>query len=342
MTDDVLTVSWSELKTFQRCPKQHQYKYIERLVPKVKQRPLYLGNWVHAALQTHYDEGNWRRGHELYVKDWNSLFEEERLALRTRGKSVSKPFPEIVEGIMKSYLFYYKEDNWEVVATEQEFEVDTPLKIDGKRVRIHGIIDLIIKDENGQMWVIDHKTAGNIPDATAFHAMDPQLMIYPWAAKQAWGYDVQGIFYNYVKSKAPGVPQLLKSGGLSRRKIITDYPTLYRFYRDNGYDPRDFADQLRPLRKRSPFLRRYRYPREAVVTNEILLDSLATAKHIYTDKRRYRVITRDCATMCSYHDLCRAELNGLDGSYMRKNNFTLKPVKVKEQDDYYDEEVEED
>lgn len=335
-TDVRSSVSWSEIKTFQRCPKQHEYKYIERLVPRAKSRPLFMGNWVHAALESHYIDGDWKVGHAEYVKQWNALFEEERNELRSRrGRIVLKPFPEIVERIMKSYIWYYRDEGWEVHAVEQEFEVDTPLKIDGVTQRFKGIIDLIVKDQDGLLWIVDHKTAGNIPEPTSFHAMDPQLMLYPWAAKQAWNMDVAGIYYNYVKSKPPTEPQLLKSGGISKRKVVTDYPTLYRFLKREGFDPADFVDQLRPLRKRSPYLRRYRYPREAVVTKSILLDALSVTKHIRGDNRRSRTITRDCATMCSFHDLCRAELNGLDTSMMRKQNFTLKEDKFAPEDETY-------
>lgn len=318
------SVSWSELKTFQRCPKQHEYKYGQRLVPKAKARPLYLGSWVHAALQTHYSDGDWKIGNQVYVDDWNKLFEEERLALRTRGRVVSAPLPDIVKKIMESYVWYHRKDNWTVVAIEQEFMVPTPLTINGQRQYLKGIIDLVIDDEEGKRWVIDHKTAGNIPDATAFHAMDPQLMLYPWAAEKAWGWNVHGIMYNYVKSKPPSIPKVNKDGSLSKRKVVTDYPTLYRFLKREGYDPNDFKHLLGPLSRRSPFIRVYRYPREVQVTREILLDALSVTKHIRTDKRRSRTITRDCATMCSYHQLCRAELNGMNTELMRKTMFTPK------------------
>lgn len=325
MTEELKSISWSELKTFQRCPKQWEYKYDDRLVPKKKARPLYLGSWVHAALESFYVGGDWRIGHAEYLKDYNALFEEERVGLETKRGKRGRPLPEIVEQIMRSYVWYRRNEGWTVKAVEQPFEVDTPLKINGKVQRFQGIIDLVIEDSEGRWWVVDHKTAGTIPDASAFHAMDPQLMLYPWAAKQAWGWDIAGVIYNYVKSKPPGIPELTKkTGAISKRKIVTDYPTVLKFLRTNGFDPAEFQDQLRPLRKKSPFLRRYRLPRERIVTREILMDSLATAKRIRGTERRYRVITRDCASMCSYHDLCRAELNGFDTSLMRKQSFTPK------------------
>jgi len=322
--DEIESVSWSEIKTFQRCPKQHDYKYLQRLVPKKKSRPLFLGSWIHAALQTLYTDGDWKIGSKVFEDEWDKLFDEEKLALRTRGRQVSPPLPDIVKRIMQSYIWYNRNTTWKVIAVEQEFLVPTPLVIDGKVQWLKGIIDLIVEDEDGAWWVIDHKTAGTIPEPTSFHAMDPQLMLYPWAAKEAWKWDIAGIIYNYVKSKPPSIPQVNKDGSLSKRKVVTDYPTLYRFLKAEGYDPADFKHLLVPLSKRSPFLRQYRYPREVTVTREILLDALSVTKHIRTDKRRSRTITRECATMCSYHELCRAELNGMNTDMMRKTMFTLK------------------
>lgn len=334
MTDTAIRSSFShsELKTYQRCPKQWEYKYDQRLVPKAKSKPLYLGNWVHRALQTHYTDGDWKIGHQEYVNDWNRLFQEERDALRTkRGKISLPPFPEIVERIMRSYVWYNRDEGWEVVAVEQEFEVDTPLVIDGVRQKFKGIIDLIVKDQDSLNWIIDHKTASNIPEPTSFHGMDPQLMLYPWGAKRAWNMDVAGIIYNYVKSKPPTIPQLTKSTQqISKRKIVTDYPTYVRFLKQNGYDPADFQEELRPLRKKSAFLRRYKYPREKVVTTEIVKDALATVKKLRKPERHIRVITRDCSRMCSYFNICRAELNGFNTEMMRKQHFTIKEDKHEE------------
>lgn len=328
---DERSFSHSELKTYERCPQQWHYKYEELLVPRRKARPLYFGNWVHAALESHYKQGDWKIGHEQYVTDWNKLFEEERLALRKprtarNGKQYPTipDFPELVERIMKSYLWYYRDEGWTVKFVEQEFRVPTGLVVDGFKFIFKGIIDLIVEDEEGHLWIIDHKTAGTIPEPTAFHAMDPQLMLYPWAAKKAFGIDVAGVIYNYVRSKAPGIPKINRDGSISKRKVVTDYPTLRRFLRSQGLDPADYSQVLRPLRRRSPFLRRYRLPRERHVTQEILRDALSVAKQIQTAKRRVRVITRDCATMCPYQDVCRAELNGFDSSQMRKLMFTIK------------------
>lgn len=315
-----VTFNQSRIKTFARCPKQYEYKYVQLIEPKSKIRPLYLGSWVHRALETFYTKGDWRIGHQEYVESWNKLFDEEKLALRTRGKTVGPPLPELVERIMKSYQWYYRNDGWQVVMVEEVLETETPLRI-GERVWIFkGRLDLLIRDDEGLLWLVDHKTTSSIPQPTAFHAMDPQLMLYPWAAERSRDLKIAGVIYNYVMSKAPTIPKLNRDGSLSRRKVRTDYPTLLRFLKQSGYDPHDFMDVLRPLSRKSEFLRRYKLPREEFVTKEIVLDALSTVKRIDETRRFTRTITRDCVR-CPYMTICQAELNGFDTEVLRRTNY---------------------
>ena len=318
MAAEVITFNQSRVKTFNRCPKQYEYKYIQLLNPKKKVRPLYGGSWTHRALETYYSEGDWKIGHQEYVREWDKLFDEEKQQLSQKFG----PMPDAISRIMRSYEWYYRNDGWKPVMVEQILEVETPLIIKGKRVVFKGRLDLVIEDENGQYWLIDHKTATRIPDPTSYHAMDPQLMLYPWAAQIQYKIEIAGVIYNYVRSKPPSVPGINKDGSISRRKVDTDYPTLLLFLKKNGYDPADFVDALRPLAKRSPFLRRYRLPRESQVTKEVLLDTLSVVKRTQETKRFTRTITRECG-QCSYHDLCRAELNGFDTTMMRETNYTV-------------------
>lgn len=311
--DGILYYSWSEAKTWQRCPKQWDYKYGQNLVPKRKQKPLFLGSWIHSCLESYYKTGDWKAGNAVYLEQYNNLFEEEREEFDKKG-----PLPDLVKRVIQSYLWYNRNDPWEVLFVEKEFK----LVLKGN-IGVKGIIDLVVRDSQGLIWVIDHKTASSIPEPSAFHAMDPQLMVYPWAAERVLGIQPAGIIYNYIRSRPPSLPKLNKDGSLSKRKISTDYPTVVRFLKANNYDPNDFKELLKPLYRRSPFLRRYRLPREKHVTLEILQDFLTTGIQIRDHKRTPRVITRDCVR-CGYHDLCRADLNGFDTTSMRKHEFTLR------------------
>ena len=134
-----------------------------------------------------------------------------------------------------------------------------------------------------------------------------------------------------MRSKPPTIPQLTKkTGQLSKRKIDTDYPTALRFLKDNDLDPRDFSEFLSPLRKYSPFLKRYRLPREKIVTKTIMRDFVETAKEIDKSKRKkhhVRNITKDCSTMCEYMEICRGELNGMNMEHLKRSMFTIREKK---------------
>jgi hypothetical protein len=273
-------------------------------------------------LEAHYKQGDWKLGHAPFVEDWNKLFEEERMALRTRGRVISPPFPDLVAKIMASYVWYYRDEQFKPFLIEQILEVPTPLVVNGKRFVFKGRLDIVLEDEEGLYWLVDNKTAATIPQPTAFHSMDPQLMWYPWATEAQYNIKIAGVIYNYVRSKAPGVPKINKDGSLSKRKFTSDYPTLFRFLKKAGYDPNDYAHVLKPMQTRSEFLRRYKLPRSAFVTKEILMDGLSVVKRIEETKRFTRTITRDCVR-CSYVELCKAELYGLDSTYIRSHNFVI-------------------
>jgi hypothetical protein len=336
MTAESISISWSQVNTRRRCEKKWAYKYKDRLQPKRRGRALHIGNWLHRCLETFYLEDDWKIGHQEYLDEWNKLFpeEQEMLSKKTARAKSWTPLPVQIERIMRSYIWYWKRDGWKIIAVEEEFEVAIGSFVyNGIKVTVYanGRIDLIVSDEEDLNWVVDHKSTGNIPDPGAFHAMNPQLILYPVGIKRAQQIKAAGVIFNYISSKAPSVPQLTKkTGQISRRRVKTDFPTYRRFLKENGYDPADFEEILRPLKKRSPFLKRYKLPREKHVTETILRDLVAGARDIYESQRKtfhQRNIMKDCASFCEFHDLCRGELNGADMSHMRKTMFTIREKK---------------
>lgn len=315
-------ISHSQLKSWRSCQMQWHFRYAELLIPKRTDRALKVGNWAHADLEGYYKSEGWRAAHALYVEDYAKLFDEEREQFdrgSSRGKGPFEPLPSQVERIIRSYIWYYKNDGWKVVAVELPFEVEVVLD-DGRHVIIKGRIDVVIQDKYGKYWVVDHKTTTDIPPETAFHSMDPQLTIYPVAVEQQLGIQVEGVIYNYVLSRPPSFPKLNKDGSISKQEVKTDYPTLYRFLKDNGRDPLEYSEVLLPLQQESPFLKRYKLPRTAPITNRILQEAKWTAREILDHETVTRNVTRQC-DRCPYQELCRAELFGLDTRYMRAQQF---------------------
>lgn len=324
MTTDLPTISHSQVSTWRECEQRWEYRYGQRLVSKRIERPLHLGSWVHACLEAHYKFGDWRRGHKVYLADYNKLFEEEKLML-DKGKSKKQsmdradyePLPSQVERIVRSYLWYYRKHKEETLAVEVEYHLPREGYIQ------HGVIDRIYRDSDGLIWVQDHKVWDDIPlTEGTLHTVDPQLTIYLEGAKEALGIEAAGVEYNYVRSSVPSFPSKNKDGSLSKSEVATDYPTAYRWLKENGYDPREYSDLLLPLMGASPFLRRHRLPRNEVVTARVLADFDRSAAAIVGHVDTVRNIGRHC-DWCPFQTLCRNELYGMSTKALRDMNFVV-------------------
>lgn len=322
-------VTHSMLKTFRRCPRQFYYKYVQRLKPKVeKSRPLKMGTWMHYLLEEYYAGRDWKAKHRELSTQFAELFDEEKESLGD--------LPNDCRRLMLSYLWHYganKEDpfhGWDV--EKVEFTIETPLIGDAI---YRGRIDLAVHDRYGR-WFVDHKNMKSFPDFS-FRLNDSQSGLYLWAARQE-GMEVQGFIWNYLRTKAPSVPALLKDGSrLSKAKCDTDYPTLVKAIRSNELDPEPYRDWLAVLKndrwqQDAPQTSHF-FHRATLEKDDDMLDRVAMeAAHTYQRMRDYdwsdmdaieRVPDRSCTFMCSFLDLCSAELFQGEAPFLRRSAYRV-------------------
>lgn len=310
----------SMMKTFKRCPKQFEYKYIQRLKPKIMGRPLRFGTWMHALLETYYKGGDVEATHAIYTSKFNKMFDEEKLDLGDLPRDVWRTY--------QSYLWHYKADPWKIHEVEFTLEVELP---DGCLYR--GRIDMLIENEWG-LWIVDHKNHKTLPGLD-FRLLDAQSALYVWAALKN-KIPVQGHIWNYLISKPPSIPVLLKDGTrLSKSKIDTDYPTFVRALKKYELDPAPYMDQLRYLKamRYQPGVMQHstHFRRDILEKSPQLLKKIASeAFHTHVRMNAYRWektiavernVDRSCTFMCSYRDLCTTELFGGDTRKIRKERF---------------------
>lgn len=327
----------SMLKTFRRCPKQTEYKYVERLKPRVLGRPLRLGTWMHKLQEVHGRGGDWREAHKKLRKEWNKLFEEER--------SEIGDLPGTCERLMLSYLWYYENCPWKILESEIVLECELP---DGSIFRCK--LDWLVEDQFG-LWIVDHKWHRKLPD-TAYRMKDTQSADYVWCALKN-GIPVQGHIWNYGLSSAPSVPVLTKTGLIARwDRMRTDYPTMAKFFKEemDGKVPERYKPKMRRLKAQryehgvpqsSPFFRRVVLERTPAMLNRVAREAYHTHKRMHhypwdQPSMVERVPDRSCSFMCSFEDLCTAEL--MTGS--RPINWE-KRYTVGDPLDYYFDEKEE-
>jgi hypothetical protein len=231
--------------------------------------------------------------------------------------------------IMDAYFKYWRKDQLDYVKvgkrrTEHEFEYDL-----GQGVVVEGIIDCIPETPDGRRWLGEHKSHKNIPTEDV-RMRDMQTMLYADAARNALGVKgIGGVLWDYLRSKSPTVPQMLKAGTLSKAKIDT-LPSVYeKAIADAGLEKAHYSDILGNLDdKMSSWFKRVFLPLNRSATAQLIDETRTTAREMVrkagVDKTRS--ISRDCS-FCSYERLCHAELFGLDADMIREREFHVKVSK---------------
>jgi len=283
--------SHTALKTAQRCLRQWSYKYVYRLEPKERPKYLERGSNLHALLAGLY---------EGYAEVFNDATDENVELLRRYAAKWAE-----------------EDDDWEILHVEEEMEMDIgPYKL-------VFICDLIVRI-NGEVWVVDHKTVANIPDeADPYNMSDFQHLLYLEGVKQRYP-EVRGFIFNYIRTKAPTRPELIKDGSrfAALRKIDTDYDSLrYAAQKHGMLNVPEVQDKLSIL-KLTPdrfFQRHYIMANETAMQNayDDTLEALnVLSKAEYNESFPRHVLggyagSQACGK-CSYQSLCFGDMVGMN------------------------------
>lgn len=228
MTEDgIPVVTQSMVSTFTDCPREVYYGTVLGLRPRLEAKPLTRGTWIHALLEERANGKDWVEKHnEIYEKFASEQFVEEVDALE-----------EEVYNVVKSYDWVYRNDNWTVIAAE--LTVERPIFHGAALYR--GRIDLIIMDEHGDVWLVDHKTHRTFPE-WSYRELSFQHYSYLWACRTSPTYlalgvpQPKGFIYDYCKTGAIHTPTLRQDGKLSRqlKPSGTTLPVFLDWLRDNN------------------------------------------------------------------------------------------------------------
>lgn len=175
--------------TFEKCPKQYHYRYIEK--PNVVKKKWVFnefGSCAHEVLELfHLDLMNNVRLPEEYNDIMTECF---MAALENYDMKLLAPELDFLFEVIKVYLENIKENGLpHVIEVEKQFLID----IGGNKVR--GFIDRIDKLEDGHYHVVDYKTSKSPKYLTNF-----QLRVYALAIKALY-LDVEKITGSYCLLK---------------------------------------------------------------------------------------------------------------------------------------------
>lgn len=310
---DKFMVSQSKVKTWRRCRRAYHYKYVEKIRAKRKSRPLAFGTLIHQMIERDAEGDDWREVITEMDPKQMKLFAQEK-----------EEYGEILNDtrrIMTEYFTYWENDGLNFCrikgqSAEHEFEVEIL-----PDVIFNGKIDGIGR-RNGLRFLIEHKSYKraptdddrwrNLQSVTYFKAMD----MLGWKP-------VDGTCWDYLWSKPPLTPSILKDGSMSKKSVDTLPIAVVEFIEENDLDPDDYADFIKAVEKNRAkwFQRVYTVVNEEV--KEFVWDDFVSTVEEMVDghgKKKDMNIERHCS-WCDYEPLCRARMQGLDYDFVKQRQF---------------------
>jgi hypothetical protein len=313
----------SKLKCFNRCPRQYYYKYMENLQAKKKKETLERGSLVHECLEHYYLEGGNTQAMvpplKNYKKKLRKMFDEERV--------LYEEIPHDVAQILRGYHRHWKTlEHYELATYQGKPIIEMAFEVDLTPNVILGVtLDRSLEDHMG-LWVMDTKTAKQLPSDN-FRTTDTQSMLYEWALEKVLGMKTAGMIWDYVRTKTPTVPEVLKNKQLSKRSNIdTDQYTYKRAIKEHGLDLEDYKDFVKTLPTTKNFYHRIKNPREPHMIHETLKMAVIVGERIHelrNKKKDYytRSISFLCDRDCEFRDLCIADMQGSDTKFMIEHYY---------------------
>jgi len=315
-TTEDLRASFSRIKLWRRCKKAHDYHYNQQLRKRKPPVALVRGSYVHDLLEVWKDRDRLKIRKD-YERKYGRIFDEER---EIYGDLIGDGWE-----LVRRYSLHWKNDQLKYVpirGVRSEIKLEFPL---GKGVTFVGKIDKYPEDPKGRRWVMDHKTNKKIPDEES-RFNDYQLLLYIWIL-QKFGEKPTGVVWDYIRTKPPAEPKILKSGELSQAQgIDTTHEIYLKAVKDNKLDPKDYQETLDNLKGREEeFFRRIFLPYSNSMLEQIITETRAAALQIqqFGHEWKDRTMTKECK-QCQYYLLCHAELRGLDADFIRKKEYEIK------------------
>lgn len=307
-------VSHSKVKLWRRCRHAYHLKYVERLEKKRVARPLQFGRLVHSMLE-----------YDACGKDAGDVIKEIPLKEQKLFKAEREMYGDIlsdVQCIMSEYFDYYPENSLVPIKVqgryaEHEFEVvATP------GISLVGKIDMIARTPNKLRWLVEHKSFKNMPTEDDRWRNTQSTLYYRVVDMLGWKMP-DGICWDYIHSKPPAWPPLLKNGQMTRKAVVTLPSRVREALKKYKLPEEDYADVVEAAKaRRSHYFQRTFNPVKPSVVQHVWEDFVRTSNEMADchGKRHERNIDRHCS-WCDFEPICRAELSGHDTAFIKRNDY---------------------
>ena len=242
----------TSIPTFGTCNRAWFWRHVDRLILRDFQKSRELGTLIHAFLAGYYQslkEGD--NYTDAYERGFLKLDESYYGMQQEWGEINSAGLAEILDiaiGVTRNYVDPFSE--YEIVAVEHP--IGHTILGTSPSIAIRGIIDLILRDKEGGLHLVDHKTKARFDSYSGLLRIDTQLLTYAFLWYVSTGTSVIDVTHNEILRKYPQSPPVLKSGKLSTSAQTLANTTKEVYYDaiiDNELDPEEYQDALDYLEK---------------------------------------------------------------------------------------------
>ena len=319
------TVSYSEIMAYRRCPKIHDYAYVQRIQKRSRGAPLMRGTILHtmldAVINKRLIKGYIGNGPCVVLEDYEDRYGEMFL-------SEVDEYGTIIDDcrtIFRNYITEYAKE----LLTYEETEIFVAADLSND-LRLIGYIDKIARDTEGRRWIMDHKFMKDIPGLD-MRFTDIQLVVYCYLWNQQFpDRPINGIMWDYARTKVPTIPDMLKScKGLSKNRTMSTTVATYRAaIKDCGFNEADYAEHLQFLEEKgAEFYERSPVPVPSKRLIDVVMEDFRiTASTIQCMKGLpVRNKGRFTCMGCQYKEICDAELYDNDPAFVQKAYYEDRP-----------------
>lgn len=182
------TFSHSRLQTFENCPLQYKYRYVDRIRKDVEGVEGFLGKCCHKTLEKLYRDLKMTKLDSLgdlitFFNDfWEKNWSDSRIQI-VKPDYTQDNYRNLGERCLRDYYKRYSPFERGVTLGLEE-RITIPLSENGK-YRMVGYIDRLTQAADGVYEIHDYKTSG-FPPTQKMVDTDRQLALYQLSVKNKW------------------------------------------------------------------------------------------------------------------------------------------------------------
>ena len=347
--EEKVIIRTSDRLTFKRCRQQWDFgsKIRQNWEPLIRPLPLDFGVAIHAGLQEYYEPDFWTGDRSMIQLVAKEVFRDLCRVHRNdylEAMHVDDMDPQIEQeqyyepmelglGMLDHYFQWAPTvDNFQPKLVEIEFEVPIPgpngrdLYWHGMPVVYQGRVDLLVEDQFGRYWIVDHKTAAQF-GSVEYLEMDEQCGSYIWALKKMLNLPIAGVIYNRLLKAVPKGPVPLQRGGFSvNKQQRTTYEVFKKGLLEAGENPSHYIDFLEYLQDQgNKFFQRIQVSRSSTEINNLERQIGLEAIDMLNDPSIYPSVGMFNCMGCAYRPPCLAKLDGSDYGFILNETFRKRP-----------------